>query len=278
MLAVGAHPTRAAESYAACSGFIDAVPASISTQGTWCLRGDRFTSQASGAAISILADNVTIDCSGFRISGLGAGASTNAIGITAGASRLNATIRHCRIQGFKYGVALFGAHDLVERNRFDYSRYVGLYARGEHQVFRDNEVMATGGRPGEVWAYGIWAVGPALRLSRNTVHGVRPSPNEIGNRYPTGIIASGVIEDNHVSGLDVGEAGIAWGLVGQGRSVIRRNSIVQGAPTQGTAIMGGGSLNGLCRGNDAILYKDGIVLCKLAGQNMFLPGEPLGMP
>ena len=54
---VAAGPARGAQSYAGCTGFIDAVPASITTQGVWCLRGHRFTSQTSGAAISILADN-----------------------------------------------------------------------------------------------------------------------------------------------------------------------------------------------------------------------------
>ena len=90
-IACFAAPVQAAESYDNCTGFIDSLPATISTQGTWCLRKHLYTSVTSGAAISVLTDNVTVDCNHFRLSGLGAGIGTNAVGISAGASRLNAT-------------------------------------------------------------------------------------------------------------------------------------------------------------------------------------------
>ena len=42
-----------AETLGSCAGFIDSVPATITTQGTWCLRKDLSTSIASGAAITV---------------------------------------------------------------------------------------------------------------------------------------------------------------------------------------------------------------------------------
>src|SRR5262245_20959189 len=66
-------PAVAAESYDACAGFIDTVPTTISTQGVWCLRKDLATAVSNGAAISIEANNVTIDCNGFKLGGLAAG-------------------------------------------------------------------------------------------------------------------------------------------------------------------------------------------------------------
>ena len=46
-------PAAAAESYDSCLGFIDALPATITTQGTWCLRQNLDTSATSGNVIEI---------------------------------------------------------------------------------------------------------------------------------------------------------------------------------------------------------------------------------
>lgn len=68
-LAGAASPALAAESYDGCVGFIDAVPAVITTQGTWCLRKDIATSMSGINAIEIQVSNVTIDCNGFKLGG-----------------------------------------------------------------------------------------------------------------------------------------------------------------------------------------------------------------
>src|SRR5690606_14995164 len=65
-------PARAADDYDACAGFIDSVPATITSQGVWCLRKDLSTAIASGSAITIATNNVTIDCNGFKLGGLAA--------------------------------------------------------------------------------------------------------------------------------------------------------------------------------------------------------------
>ena len=59
----------AAESYDACVGFVDAIPAVITTQGVWCLRKDLATSNSVITAIDIQTSNVTIDCNGFKLGG-----------------------------------------------------------------------------------------------------------------------------------------------------------------------------------------------------------------
>src|SRR5262249_32808085 len=60
-------PASAAESYDSCIGFIDAVPATITTQGTWCLRHNLSTSATGIHAIEIQNSNVTIDCNGLMV-------------------------------------------------------------------------------------------------------------------------------------------------------------------------------------------------------------------
>src|SRR5438046_1861217 len=57
----------AAESYDGCTGFIDAVPAVITTQGTWCLRQDIGTTASNIHGIDIQNHNVTIDCNHFKL-------------------------------------------------------------------------------------------------------------------------------------------------------------------------------------------------------------------
>ena len=121
-------PAAAAESYDGCFGFIDALPATITTQGTWCLRQNLDTSATTGNMIEIQTNNVTIDCNGFRIRGSGGGASTTARGIYA-AGRLNLAIRHCTIRGFLVGIELVGGSDyIVENNLLDQGRFIGIDA------------------------------------------------------------------------------------------------------------------------------------------------------
>ena len=119
---------EAAESHDSCTGFIDSLPATIATQGTWCLRNNLSTSIASGTAIRIGANNVTIDCNGFKIGGLAAGPGTETIGIHV-SYRLNATVRNCAIRGFNRGIHLSGTGGgghLIEDNTIDESRTSGI--------------------------------------------------------------------------------------------------------------------------------------------------------
>src|SRR5688572_22532073 len=91
LLALSA-PASAASSYDACTGFIASVPTTISTQGIWCFNKDLNTPVATGSAITVTANNVTIDCNGFKLGGLQAGLGTATVGIFAN-GRSNLTVR-----------------------------------------------------------------------------------------------------------------------------------------------------------------------------------------
>ena len=56
---------------------ITTLPATISTPGIYCLKQDESTAIESGAAIAITANNVTLDCNGYRLGGLQAGEGVN---------------------------------------------------------------------------------------------------------------------------------------------------------------------------------------------------------
>jgi hypothetical protein len=132
-----------AETYQTCAGFIDSVPATITTQGTWCLRHDLATSISSGSAISINTNNVTIDCNHYKIGGLGAGASTTAVGVSA-SNRLNLVVRNCSVRGFANAINLTGSGALVEDNRLDGNTQTGIYVSGDGGIIQRNQIFDTG--------------------------------------------------------------------------------------------------------------------------------------
>ncbi|QSX79222.1 right-handed parallel beta-helix repeat-containing protein [Agrilutibacter solisilvae] len=191
--ALAAPAARAAQGYDNCTGFIDALPATISTPGTWCLRGHKYTSITGGHALMIDGDNVTIDCNHFRLSGLGAGATSNAFGITVNAGRSGAVIRRCRVQGFNTGMLVLGEGGRVEDNAIDMSLVTGLQvSTGGDNLIRRNIITDTGGYIGAAFAYGIYAdSGVGNQFVDNTIRGieaagtadgVRGGPADVGGR------------------------------------------------------------------------------------------------
>jgi hypothetical protein len=215
---------RAAQDYDNCAGFIDTLPATITMQGTWCLRHDLSTEITSGNAITIATNNVTIDCNDFKLGGLAAGAATQTRGIYA-LHRLNATVRHCNIRGFYQGVQLggTGGGHVIEDNRFDGNTVYGLIVQGSGSVVRRNQIIDTGGSSvitGE--AVGIYTT-YAVDVLDNTVSGVLPSADGSGNGSATGIFTSsnpsGSLSGNRVRGLvKLGGGGGPYGIHNTGGS------------------------------------------------------------
>jgi hypothetical protein len=164
---------QAAESFDACTGTITALPYTISTPGTWCVKQNLATAAVSGAAITVNASDVTIDCNGFKLDGSAAGAATANRGVYASA-RSGVTVRNCALRGFQYGIALVGAtgsRHLVEHNRISASSSVGVMVEGDGSLVRDNLVTQTGGSPASPHAYGIYAR-YIVDVADNTVSGV----------------------------------------------------------------------------------------------------------
>ena len=180
---------QAAESYDNCTGFITSVPAVISTQGTWCLKQDLSTSMSSGNAITIATNNVTIDCNDFKLGGLAAGLGTTAFGVQA-TDRQNATVRHCNIRGFLYGISLesatTGGH-LIEDNRFDGNTFSAIHVEGDGSTVRRNRVFDTGGSLASSNARGVF-VYYNVDVLDNTVAGVTATVG--GGSYAMGIQSS----------------------------------------------------------------------------------------
>jgi nitrous oxidase accessory protein NosD len=254
----------AAEAFDNCTGFIDSLPTTISTQGTWCLRKDLATAMTVGNAITVNAPNVTIDCNGYKVGGLSGGVGTDAIGIFA--DRSNTVIRHCNVRGFNTGAVLFGSAAVVEDNRFEGNTHIGVSVWYGGTI-RRNQVISTGGSTlNSNNAVGIMAEN-GVDVIDNTVDGVM---TQDGGGATYGILLYG----NHGASVagnrvrNVGSSvGDAWGIHASlgTRETIVDNQVV-GLGT-GDGIVCQGTL-GVTMGNTIAGFGTGMVGCTDDGANV----------
>jgi hypothetical protein len=215
---------------------ITALPATISTQGIYCLQGHLSTAITSGDAIEITANNVTLDLNGWKLGGQAAGTGTLARGIYSAAN--NVTVRNGIVRGFSLGVYLTGRGARVEDLLVDQNTTKGIQVEGQGAVVRRNQIIDTGGSTGMI--------------------NVTAAPI-----YSNG--ADGVIEDNIVSGLvatgDGGETAI-YLYSDAHRTTVRRNIVSDDArppsliaSSSGIAVL---STNAVVVGNNVINFDYGI--------------------
>lgn len=212
---------HAAEGYANCNNFIDSLPASISTQGVWCLRKDLATNITSGSAIRIETNNVTIDCNDFKIGGLAAGTGTSAMGVYTAPGKRNATIRNCNVRGFSTGIYLSvgGSGHLVEDNRVDNSRMTGIQILGEGSRAQRNRVFDTGGPWTMFVVGGTYSSAAGMEVAGDVLDNVvtnvfSSSAADIVTTTGIRIVGDGYdVRRNRVRKLMArGAAGRAWGI------------------------------------------------------------------
>ena len=266
-----------AETWATCTGTIASLPAVISSQGTWCLAQDLSTAATSGAAITISANNVTIDCNGHRIGNLAAGAATTATGVLA-EGRRNATLRGCHVRGFASGIHLTGAVSgqvtssghIVEDVVVEASTMQGIVVKGRDSIVRRNRVLDIGLNPQGLPVAGIAVVG-TVDVVDNLVDGAASDAAGIGPTW--GIYAEGLdgilIARNRVRGVLPG-AGYGYGIFYVGTasalSEIRGNTLHRADPNttwirctpgylahaRDNAAMGWGSGSSVCYEDDEL--------------------------
>ena len=212
LLAWASGPARAAESYDSCTGSVDSLPATLSTQGTWCLRANLATAIATGNAITVANNNIVLDCNHFGIDGSGAGAGTQATGIVAqGRSAL--VVRNCGVQGFLRGLLMVGDNIEVRGNHVVRAKVHGMLGSGNDLLVQDNRVLETGGSSTFGSAIGIYVQGRVDTLD-NLVGDTRATVGLGGNA--TGIYyggaSSGSVRGNRVFGVTGDGAGLVAGI------------------------------------------------------------------
>jgi hypothetical protein len=181
---------------------ITSLPTTIGTQGVYCLKDHLSTNLASGTAITVTTNNVTIDCNEYKLGNLAAGPATQATGILAD-SRINVTVRNCGIRGFRSGAQLTNGLYRVEDNRFDHNMQGAIRVGGDGSVVRRNEVVDTGGStaPGADVFFGISVEGN-VDVTDNLVSGVVATTGGLASRSVYGIFANnmnaGLVQNNRV--------------------------------------------------------------------------------
>jgi hypothetical protein len=283
-LAAPIAPALAASGYDACTDFVSALPATISTPGTWCLTQDLATSMSSGAAIILDSDDVTLDCNGFRIDDAGGGTGTTAIGILA-TNRRNLSVRRCEVRTFRIGLYLGQAADgvsdghLVEDNLLNINRQQGLYVYGDGSVVRRNRVLKTGlSVAGLDQAFGI-STQRSVDVLDNVVSVVEGN-SDIGDVYGIDVQdnANGSVRGNRVRGVHMNGAGHAHGVrihSADGISrVVVRNNVLSGNGIAGDAGLecasglGGGIATVRAKGNSIIGFDTPLAGCANDGNTL----------
>lgn len=274
--------TARAETYHTCAGFIDSVPATITTQGVWCLRKDLSTSITSGNAITIATNNVTVDCNDFKLGGLAAGDGSEAIGIYT-YDRQNLTVRNCNVRGFFHGIAVGGpftssggSGHLVEDNRLDNNLAAGIFLRNaSNSLVRRNQVYDTGGSLTADQIYGIYAT--EADVIDNTVAGVFAiDTGTTAAKTVYGILVPGrgfVIRNNRVRELELPPAlsGDVVGIRADNWSSVDGNLVTSVGDHRGTAIRGRGPEGHLtiCSNNVVAGFGQRFDTCKDNGGNAY---------
>lgn len=269
------------QSYGNCTNFITSVPAVIDTPGTWCFNQDLSTALTSGNAITVSADDVTLDCNDFKLDGLAAGAATTANGIGGNGNRLNVTVRRCNIRGFYFGIYLVGSGGgmhRIEDNRFDGNTYIGLRVEGDGSVVQRNRIFHTGGTTANANASitGLMVL-RSVDVLDNTVSGVVGLGTGSGSTFGiySGYSTSASISGNRVRGLVQGtsvSSGPAYGIYVSdfNRLTLRSNDLVGDASALSVG-MRCFDANARASDNTIKAFATGISYCSNDGGNVIKP-------
>lgn len=236
---------------------ITSVPATISTQGVYCLKQHIATNLASGTGITVTVNNVTIDCNNFKLGNLAAGTSNTAVGISA-AGRNNVIVRNCGVRGWRTGLQLSDGAYRVENNVLDFNRQTAIFVSGDGSSVRNNEVITTGGStiPALTDFHGINVSGD-VDINGNLVDGVTATATTNGNAYGirTENSTASTVGGNIVRNLAKAGSGARRGIWNQngahntifGNTIVMNGNLVAGEA--GLRCGDGLILNGASRDN-----------------------------
>jgi hypothetical protein len=191
---------------------INQLPYTITSPGTYCLTGDLTTSIATGNAISVNTNSVTVDLNGHRLAGTG-GAGSQANGISA-TNRKYVFVKNGTIRGFYRGVSFQGTDttaNTVEDITADRNWQAGVALECTGCTVRRNVVVNTGGTTifgANSSGLGIFVYGGSGNVVKdNTITEV----TRLGSSFSFGIYiaaSNSVAENNRVASAIAGVAGV----------------------------------------------------------------------
>lgn len=274
LLAAACVPGTASAETNDCTPIVS-LPATVTSQGIYCLTGDLSTAITSGSAIELANNNITLDCNGFKIGGLAGGPSTQAAGIRS-LNRSNITIRNCNIRGFLLGIALeanggetetaYG--QIVEDNRLDGITGRAIFMNAEGSVIRRNTIIDTGGNPYSFAATGILVLGTTDVIDNVVDGAVEPSnAPDVSNGIWIEHSAGSVIAGNRVRNLS-GAGTRAFVNVGPGDVVFRDNfASTSSTGSSDVGFLCASDVESLTVGNASVGFSTAYSMCVNGGGN-----------
>lgn len=200
---------------------ITGVPYTISSPGFYYLGSNLSISISSGSAISVNADNVTLDLMGFELINTAAGVgSSNGILMSG---RSNVEIRNGTVRGFLVGIyedaSQTGAKHRISNIRA-VANWYGIWLEGQ-----DHQVNACTGANGQIGIFIGSGMITGSVATNNAVHGIEMLGtgslinNIANNNVNTGFLfgtGNVMVDRNSASGngtnYSAGGASTAWGV------------------------------------------------------------------
>lgn len=187
---------------------ITKLPYTIKNPGRYSLSAP-LAYKGIGAAITITADDVSLDLRGRAITAVLANSLANETAGIFANGRKNITIRNGILKNFFRGIYLEGSNDtgghLVEDVEVRDSTFLGIQVKGAGSVIRRNSVNTVGAAGGATsylpYRYGIDVTGDSIHVSDNRIFNVFVNTSNI-NHTAYGIVIRGfsgaVIERNRL--------------------------------------------------------------------------------
>jgi hypothetical protein len=225
------------------------VPYTISQPGAYCLQQHLATppTMTAGNAITINADNVTLDLNGFTVDGSASAAGTRS-GIYA-SDRKNVTVRNGGVRAFYRGVYVrdtgVGGGNALEGLRISGSTFRGIEGMGKDLLVRSNQVIDSVAPSGNADAIGIRIQGARPRVLDNDVTGTLGSGTGKGRAIYLVGAQGAIVEGNRLGNADVIAASVGIELASGADTLVLANSIT----TMQSGIVFAGTASGKYRDN-----------------------------
>jgi hypothetical protein len=197
---------------------ISALPLVITQAGHYCLtqnlryEGAVPVSGQLDNAITVVADDVTVDLNGYTMQG-GVNASINpASAGVRGSDRKNVTIRNGAIRNFGIGVQLSDAAggitpmgSMVERLLVDGALISGLSIAGQNAIIRDNRISNLASTSTTYMAVGIVSYGTNARVTHNAISNISSATLSASGISVDG--SGSLVQDNSIFNINPGKTG-----------------------------------------------------------------------
>lgn len=227
------------------------------TSGVMYVTADTTLTEDHNGPIEITADNVTLDCAGYKVTGTGSG-----IGIEAN-NRIGVTIGNCHVTGFEKGISLANTQNsVIDGNKLVGNSGPGVFLIDSSQVtisgnqsesnglhgialYESNMLTVTGNIVSDNGTGGIDGYGMKIRLTDdssfthnhatgNLVSGFVTdgigntfTDNEASGNGSSGFIADGANGNSFVGNVATGNTASGFGVFNGGPNSVTNNDAHQ---------------------------------------------------